>query len=193
MNKERIEAAVREILAAIGENPDRPGLVGTPDRIARMYAEIYRGYDPATRPRVMTFRNGADGINYDAMIVDKGKYYSCCEHHLMPFFGNYVFAYVPSPGGKIIGLSKIGRLVDWHAARLQVQERLVDDIVRDITEELSRDAQPPLGVALFMEGEHLCKTMRGAKKEGTMSCTCLTGIFKDDPQARAEFIRATQQ
>ena len=96
-----------------------------------------------------------------------------------------------TPAG--VDYEAFGRLIDWHAARLQVQERLVDDIVRDITEELSRDAEPPLGVALFMEGEHLCKTMRGAKKEGTMSCTCLTGIFKDDPQARAEFIRATQQ
>ena len=187
-----IEAAVRTILESIGENVYREGLRETPNRIARMYQEIFRGYDEDTKPRVATFDNGKDGIVYDNMVVDSGPFYSMCEHHMMPFFGRYVFAYIPSPKGKIIGLSKIGRLVDWHSARLQIQERLVADIVEDVIKILSDGAEPPLGVALYMEGEHLCKTMRGVKKPGKMSCTYLTGIFKTDPQARAEFINATK-
>lgn len=187
MNKERIEAAVRELLLAIGESPDRIGLMGTPDRIARMYGEIYRGYDPAQHPKITTFTNGEDGIHYDSMITDKGRYYSMCEHHMMPFFGRYVFAYIPHPQGRILGLSKIGRVVDYHAAKLQVQERLVSEIVTDIGAALGTES-PPLGIALFMEGEHLCKTMRGARKEGTMSCTYLTGVFKNNSDARREFL-----
>lgn len=192
VNKDRIEAAVRELLAAIGENPDRPGLVGTPDRVARMYRELFRGYDPTAKPKITTFDNGLDGIHYDNMVIDRGKYYSLCEHHIMPFFGRYVFAYIPNPNGKIIGLSKIGRVVDWCAARLQIQERLVADVVKEISEALGTE-NPPLGIALYMEGEHLCKTMRGAKKEGTMSCCHLTGIFREDGQARAEFLAACRE
>lgn len=182
-----IEKAVRDLLIGIGENPDRPGLIGTPDRVARMYREICRGYDKIQRPKVTTFENGADGILYDTMIIDSGKFYSLCEHHIMPFFGRYIFAYIPNPKGKILGLSKIARLVDYHAARLQIQERLVTDIVTDIEQVLGFEA-PPLGIALYMQGEHLCKTMRGVKKEGEMSCSCLKGIFREDAQVRAEFM-----
>lgn len=184
------EKLVRDLLIYIGENPDRPGLIGTPDRILRMWREIFRGYDPAQHPRITTFDNGKDGITYDNMIIDKGDFYSMCEHHMMPFFGKYVFAYIPNPKGKIIGLSKIGRVVDYHAAKLQIQERLVSEIVEDIADALGRE-NPPLGIALFMQGEHLCKTMRGPKKHGQMSCCVLAGIFKDEPQARAEFLNAT--
>ena len=187
MNKERIEGAVRIILKEIGEDPDRLGLIGTPDRVARMYQELFRGYDPKQHPKVTTFDNGADGICYDSMIVDSGKFYSLCEHHIMPFFGKYVFAYIPNPKGKILGLSKIGRVVDYHAAKLQIQERLVADIVADIAKCLGTE-RPPLGIALYMQGEHLCKTMRGVKKEGMMSCSYLTGIFRDDASTRAEFM-----
>lgn len=187
MNKERIEGAVRTILEEIGEDPDRLGLIGTPDRVARMYQELFRGYDPQQHPKVTTFDNGADGICYDSMIVDSGKFYSLCEHHIMPFFGKYVFAYIPNPKGKILGLSKIGRVVDYHAAKLQIQERLVADIVADIAKCLGTE-RPPLGIALYMQGEHLCKTMRGVKKEGMMSCSYLTGIFRDDASTRAEFM-----
>lgn len=191
IDKARIQQAVRIILEAIGENPDRAGLVGTPDRIARMYEEIYRGYQPEKHPKITTFQNGADGISYDTMITDKGDFYSICEHHLMPFFGRYVFAYIPHPKGKILGLSKIARVVDYHAAKLQIQERLVSDIVKDIEQALGEE-YPPLGIALFIEGEHLCKTMRGARKKGKMSCAFLTGVFKENPSARAEFIAATK-
>lgn len=191
-NKDHIEAAIREILFCIGEDPDRAGLVGTPDRVARMYQELFRGYDLGAKPKITTFDNGADGICYDNMIIDRGRYYSLCEHHIMPFFGRYVFAYIPNPKGKIIGLSKIARVVDWCSARLQIQERLVADIVREISDALGEE-NPPLGIALYMEGEHLCKTMRGAKKQGTMSCCHLTGIFKENVEARAEFLAATRE
>lgn len=186
-SKARAEQLIRELLSYIGEDPSRVGLLGTPDRIVRMWKEIFRGYDPSQHPKITTFDNGVDGIAYDNMIVDSGNYYSMCEHHAMPFFGKYVFAYIPNPKGKIIGLSKIGRVVDFHAAKLQIQERLVSDIVDDITAALGEE-YPPLGVALIMQGEHLCKTMRGARKPGKMSTCRLEGIFKDNPAARNEFL-----
>lgn len=134
------EQIIRSLLGYIGEDPNRPGLLGTPDRIIRMWREIFRGYDPAQHPKITTFDNGVDGLTYDNMVLDSGNYYSMCEHHMMPFFGKYVFAYIPNPKGKILGLSKIGRVVDYHSARLQVQERLVADIVEDITR--ARSLQP---------------------------------------------------
>ena len=105
----------------------------------------------------------------------------------MPFFGRYIFAYIPNPNGKILGLSKIARVVDYHAAKLQIQERLVSDVVQEIETALGADF-PPLGIALMMTGEHLCKTMRGAKKQGKMTTCKLTGIFKQDYAARNEFM-----
>lgn len=192
MNKQAIEDAIRVILYEIGEDPQRAGLLGTPDRIARMYKELFRGYTPEAYPKITTFYNGCDGITYDSMITDSGKFYSMCEHHMMPFFGRYVFAYIPHPKGKILGLSKIGRLIDYHSARLQIQERLVSDIVTDVEQILGTE-YPALGIALYMEGEHLCKTMRGPKKEGKMSCAYLTGIFKEDEATRAEFYAVTRQ
>lgn len=186
-SKARAEQLIRELLSYIGEDPSRIGLLGTPDRIVRMWKEIFRGYDPSQHPKITTFDNGVDGIAYDNMIVDSGNYYSMCEHHAMPFFGKYVFAYIPNPKGKIIGLSKIGRVVDFHAAKLQIQERLVSDIVNDIMTALGEE-YPPLGVALIMQGEHLCKTMRGARKPGKMSTCRLEGIFKDNQAARNEFL-----
>lgn len=183
------EQLIRSLLTYIGEDPARPGLVGTPDRIIRMWREIFRGYDPSQHPKITTFDNGIDGLTYDNMVIDTGNFYSMCEHHMMPFFGKYVFAYIPNPKGKILGLSKIGRVVDYHSARLQVQERLVADIVEDITNALGSD-NPPLGVALMMQGEHLCKTMRGVKKPGLMSACRLDGVFKENKAAREEFFAA---
>lgn len=186
------EELIRDLLRYIGEDPDRPGLKGTPDRIIRMWREIFRGYDPAQHPKVTTFDNGVDGLTYDNMVVDSGPFYSMCEHHMMPFFGKYVFAYIPNPKGKILGLSKIGRVVDYYAARLQVQERLVADIVADITKALGTE-YPPLGVALMMQGEHLCKTMRGVKKPGLMSACRLEGVFLKENAVRAEFFAAANK
>lgn len=187
-NTEDIESAVRVILTHIGENPDREGLIGTPERIVRMWKEIFRGYDLEQKPKITIFQNGADGIVYDNMVIDTGTFYSMCEHHAMPFFGRYWFAYIPHPQGKILGISKVGRVVDYCGARLQIQERLVHDIVAMIEDALSGD-YPPLGIALVMEGEHLCKTMRGVKKEGKMISSILNGALKDEPATRAEFMQ----
>lgn len=191
-NTENIESAVRSLLIAIGEDPDRTGLQGTPDRIARMFQEIFRGYDESKKPKITTFENGKDGIVYDNMVIDEGDFHSCCEHHMMPFFGRYWFAYIPNPNGKILGISKVGRVVDYCAARLQVQERLVFDIVEMLTDALGKE-NPPLGVALVMKGEHLCKTMRGAKKKGLMTSSYLTGAFKEDEAVRKEFLSFVNQ
>ena len=183
-----VEENITRILEYIGENPTREGLVGTPDRIIRMWGEIFRGYDKAQQPKITTFDNGKDGIVYDNMVVDEGDFHSVCEHHMMPFFGKYWFAYIPNPKGKILGISKIGRVVDFCAARMQIQERLVHDIVDMLTKALGED-NPPLGVALVMRGEHLCKTMRGVKKKGKMMSSYLVGAFKEDAQVRNEFMQ----
>lgn len=184
--KEQIENHIKGILSLIGEDVNREGLQGTPDRIARMYDEIFRGYDASQKPKITTFENGKDGITYENMIIDEGDFYSMCEHHMMPFFGRYWFAYIPNPKGRILGISKIGRVVDYCAAKLQIQERLVREIV-DILSNALNSEYPPLGVALVMEGEHLCKSMRGAKKKGKMKSSYLVGAFKDDAQLRNEF------
>ena len=176
-----------DLFEFIGENPGREGLKDTPDRMLRMFKEMFRGYDPEAKPVITTFRNGSDGIVYDDMVVDKGDFYSICEHHCRTFFGTYVFAYIPNPKGKILGLSKIGRVVDYCSSRLQIQERLVTEIVEMLAEALG-DENPPLGIALCMKGRHMCKESRGARKQGTMTSTCLTGIFKTDPLVRKEFL-----
>ena len=143
-----IEENIVRILEYIGENPLRTGLDGTPDRIRRMLGEICRGYDPAQKPKITVFPNGEDGLTYDNMVIDEGTYYSLCEHHMMPFFGKYWFAYIPNPKGKILGISKIGRVVDYCAAKLQVQERLTHEIVDMLAEALGRE----LGRELFCLG-----------------------------------------
>ena len=184
----QIEEDIRHILSFIGEDPDREGLKGTPDRIVRMWKEIFRGYDPEQKPKITVFDNGADGIAYDNMVIDEGDFYSMCEHHAMPFFGHYWFAYIPNPKGKILGISKVGRVVDYCAARLQIQERLVRDVV-DMLKEALGEEHPPLGIALVMQGEHLCKTMRGVKKKGKMTSSYLWGAFMNDARVRAEFMQ----
>ena len=188
MNKKKqIEKHITALLSLIGDNPERAGLQGTPDRIARMFTEIFRGYNAEQKPKITTFENGKDGLVYDNMVIDEGDFYSMCEHHMMPFFGKYWFAYIPNPKGKILGISKIGRVVDYCSAKLQIQERLVRDIVSMLADALGSE-NPPLGIALVMQGEHLCKTMRGAKKKGVMKSSYLTGIFKTDAQLRSEFL-----
>lgn len=189
MNKERVEELWRELLIEIGENPDREGLTGTPKRIAKMYTELFRGYDKTQLPKVTNFDNGKDGIVYDQMITDEGTFYSQCEHHVIPFFGTYNFAYIPNPKGKILGLSKVARVVDYFSAKLQIQERLVSDIVNYLWQELSKDGVEPLGMALIMRGEHLCKTMRGAKKKGQMTCSFMKGCFSTNVEnCKEEFL-----
>ncbi len=185
----RIESLIREILIEIGENPDREGLKGTPDRVRRMFKEIYRGYDPSQAPKITTFPNGTDGIPYDNMVIDHGDFYSQCEHHMKDFFGKYWFAYIPASKGRILGISKIGRVVDYCAAKLQVQERLTHDIVKMLKEALMKDGAPePLGIALVMKGRHMCKESRGSRKKGIMTTTVIEGAFRDDPIVREEFM-----
>lgn len=178
---EGIEAQIRNIIQYIGEDPKRPGLLETPARIARMYHEIFRGYDPAQKPKITTFDN-EDHV--DSIVFDCGDYYSMCEHHMLPFFGRYYFAYLPLPDAKILGISKVARVVGYCAARLQLQERLAQDIVAMLSDALDNQAG---GFAIVMKGTHLCKTMRGVKNNGKMSVSYFTGQFKTDTALRNEF------
>ena len=182
-----LERAIRTILAYIGEDPDREGLVGTPDRILRMYKEIFRGYDPKQVPKITTFSNDMQSTD---IVFDSGDYYSMCEHHMMPFFGKYYFAYIPDVNGRILGISKIARVVGYCAARLQLQERLARDVVKMLSDALDGQVQ---GMAIVMKGTHLCKTMRGVKNPGKMTVSHLSGIFKTSPEARAEFYKLIDQ
>lgn len=182
-NTEDIKSAIRALLIAIGENPDRDGLKGTPDRIVRMWKEIFRGYDPEQKPKITTFPN-EDGIS--DLVFDTGDYYSMCEHHILPFFGKYYFAYIPNPKGRILGISKVARVVGYCAARLQLQERLARDIVKMLSDALGGDA---LGFAIVMRGKHLCKTMRGVRNDGNMSVAHFTGLFDKNPALKTEFYK----
>lgn len=190
MNKEEEQQSlIYHILLEIGDNPNREGLIDTPRRVVRMWKEIFRGYNELQKPKISIFQNGSDGVIYDQMITDTGRFYSCCEHHMIPFFGNYWFAYIPSKNGGIIGLSKVARIIDFHCAKLQIQERLVHEIVEDLWQSLSKGFPEPLGMALVMKAEHLCKTMRGVKKKGQMTTTKLKGVFKTS-EVRQEFFNA---
>ena len=182
-NAKSIESAVRQLLIAIGEDPDRDGLKGTPDRIARMYCEIFRGYEPDKKPKITTFPNEE---RYTGMVFDSGDYYSMCEHHVLPFFGKYYFAYIPSETGRIIGISKVSRVVAYCAARLQLQERLAKNIVDMLSEAIDNNHG---GMAIVMKGTHLCKSMRGVRNAGPMTATYLSGSFMQDDKLRKEFYK----
>ena len=182
-NTENIESALKTILAYIGEDPEREGLKGTPDRIIRMWKEIFRGYDKSQKPKITTFSNDMHSTD---MVFDTGDYYSMCEHHMMPFFGKYYFAYIPKEDGRILGISKIARVVGYCAARLQLQERLARDVVEMLTDALGGYVD---GMAIVMRGTHLCKSMRGVKNQGMMTVAHLSGVFKEDEKARREFYK----
>ena len=181
-NSQDARLALRTLLTAIGEDPDREGLRDTPDRILRMWNEIFRGYDPGQKPRVTIFRNETKA---EEMVFDTGEYYSMCEHHMLPFFGNYYFAYLPSPEGYLLGISKVARVVGYCAARLQLQERLARDIVAMLDEALEGTAR---GFAIVLRGQHLCKSMRGVRSHGDMETSYFTGDFKSNPELRREFL-----
>ena len=183
IKREDAEKALQTLLSYIGEDPSREGLKGTPDRIIRMWGEIFRGYDPFKKPKITTFENDEHSTD---MVFDSGDYYSMCEHHVLPFFGKYYFAYVPSPDGRILGISKIARVVGYCAARLQLQERLAIDVVKMLDDALDGKV---LGFAIVMKGQHLCKTMRGVRNKGKMTVSHFTGIFKDDSEKRNEFYK----
>jgi GTP cyclohydrolase I len=174
-----VEEAVRQILQEIGEDPSRPGLLGTPDRVHRMYAELTAGYrvDP---DRLL---NGAiyDEAYSEMVVVKDIPFYSLCEHHLLPFFGTASVAYIPR--GKVVGLSKIPRIVETYARRLQVQERLTKQIAEFLDDRLH-----PQGVGVVIEATHLCAVMRGIRKPGTiMTTAAVLGLFRTRDRTRAEF------
>jgi len=175
----RIEAAVREILVEIGEDPDREGLRGTPERMHRMYYELTAGYhvDPDRLINRAIFE-----VGYSEMVVVKDiPFYSLCEHHLLPFFGSAHVAYVPD--GRVIGLSKIPRIVEMHGRRLQVQERMTQEIADFLMERLA-----PKGVGVVLEATHLCAAMRGVRKPGTvMTTAAVLGLFRRNDKTRSEF------
>ena len=176
---ERIEKAVREILIAIGEDPDRDGLARTPRRVAEMYAEIFSGlHEDPSRHLIVTFE-----ANHDEMVMVRDiPLYSQCEHHLAPFHGHAHVAYIPGEDGRITGLSKLARLVDGFAHRPQVQERLTTQIADAIVGVLQ-----PRGAFVMIEAEHLCMSMRGVRKPGALTVTsAVRGLFKDNPATRAE-------
>jgi len=175
----RLEKAVREILYAIGEDRDRDGLVRTPHRVAEMYAEICSGlHEDPSQHLIVTFE-----ANHDEMVLVRDiALYSLCEHHLAPFHGRAHVAYIPGDDGRITGLSKLGRLVDGFAKRPQVQERLTTQIADAIVEILQ-----PRGAFVMIEAEHLCMSMRGVRKPGTLTLTsAVRGLFKDSAATRAE-------
>jgi GTP cyclohydrolase I len=172
--------AVRDILQDIGEDPEREGLVKTPDRVARMFEEITAGY----RTDPVKLINGAlFDVDYkDLVLVKDIEFYSLCEHHMLPFFGRAHVAYIPN--GKVIGLSKIPRIVDMYARRLQVQERMTVQIANFLDEVLH-----PKGVAVVVEGSHMCAMMRGVKKSQTnMTTRTMLGAFDTDAGLRSEFL-----
>lgn len=180
MDKERIENAVREILLAIGEDPDREGLIETPRRVAQMYEEIFAGLGDDPKQYVKIF---SESDSDEVVIVRDIPLYSMCEHHLLPFSGKAHIAYIPSDG-KIIGLSKTARIVSSFAKRPQVQERLTSQIADFLNDELN-----PKGVAVLIEAEHLCMSMRGIRAAGAKTRTsALRGSIRKDPRTRAEVL-----
>ena len=174
---ERIAAAVREILAAVGENPDREGLKQTPMRVARMYAEVFAGLHESPRQHLKTFFSE----RYDELVVLRNvPFHSMCEHHLLPFAGDAHIAYLPD--GRIVGLSKLARVVEAYARRPQVQERMTNQIADLLMEEVHAK-----GVAVILKATHLCMTCRGVKKPGSLMVTsALRGTCKSDARTRAE-------
>jgi GTP cyclohydrolase I len=179
VNLARIRAAVREILLAVGEDPDREGLQETPDRVARMYAEVFSGLHRNPREHLQkTFTQ-----KYDEMVIERDiRFESMCEHHLLPFYGRAHVAYLPN--GKIVGLSKIARVVEALARRPQVQERMTEDLADLFMKELD-----PRGVGVILEASHSCMTIRGIRKPDSICVTsAMRGAFRDNQSTRAEMM-----
>jgi GTP cyclohydrolase I len=176
----RAAGLIRDLLINLGEDPNREGLVRTPERVARMYDELLAGYqmDAVTLVNEAIFESSYQ----DIVLVRDIEFYSLCEHHMLPFFGHAHVAYIPN--GKIIGLSKIPRLVDMYARRLQVQERMTEEIAHSLESILK-----PKGVAVVVEGAHMCAMMRGVKKSDTSMVTkAMLGVFRTDEKIRGELM-----
>jgi len=179
VNVEKIKKAVAEILSAVGEDVNRDGLIHTPERVAKMYVELLAGMQEDPKIHL----NRVFKENYDEIVLLRDiPFYSICEHHMMPFIGSAHVAYLPS--GMVLGVSKIARIVDCFARRLQVQERLTDQIADFLMNNLK-----PKGVAVVLEASHSCMTIRGIKKPGSIMVTSsLRGTFKKDPRSRNEIL-----
>jgi GTP cyclohydrolase I len=177
VNAELIKKAVLEILEAVGEDPNREGLKATPDRVARMYAELLSGMNEDPQVHIKS----AFAESYDEIVILRDiPFYSICEHHLMPFIGKAHVAYLPA--GNVLGVSKIARIVDCFSKRLQLQERLTAQIADSLMSGLK-----PMGVAVVLEASHSCMTIRGVKKPGSIMVTsAVRGTFKKDPRSRNE-------
>ena len=185
MNKNKIEKAVRQILEAIGEDPERKDLLETPRRVAQMYEEIFSGIkqDPEKELEVILEQK-----HHEIILLRGIPLYSVCEHHLLPFLGKVSIAYIPK-NGRVTGLSKLARVVDILARRPQVQERLTTQIAEIVMGKLK-----PLGVMVVIEAEHLCMSMRGVRKPGTMTVTsAVRGIFKENEKTRSEALALMRQ
>ncbi len=176
---ERAARAIRELLAALGEDPDRDGLLDTPSRVAAMYRELLAGfYEDPDHHLETTFSAGHD----EMVMVRDIPFASLCEHHMLPFIGHAHLAYIPNEDGRITGLSKLARLVDGYARQLQVQERLTTQVADALERALA-----PRGALVILEAEHLCMSMRGVHKPGTLTVTSsVRGLFRTDPATRAE-------
>lgn len=184
MDLKRIENAVREILEAIGEDPNRPGLVETPRRVAKMYKEICGGLERDVREDIKVFE---EEDSEEMILVGDIPFYSLCEHHLLPFIGKAYVVYIPK-NGRILGLSKVARIVDTVAKRPQLQERITSSIADIIMEEVQ-----PYGVCVVLQAEHLCMTMRGIKKPGSQTVTsALRGVCRTDARSRSEALDLIQ-
>ncbi len=185
VNQDKIKLAIASIIEAIGENPLREGIKDTPQRVAEMYAELFSGLDADPKAEmVVDFEEG-----YEEMVILRGiPFYAMCEHHLLPFYGIAHVGYIPSPGGRVVGVSKLARVVEICARRPQLQERMTQQIADAIFEALK-----PIGVAVVIQAEHLCMVMRGIKKPGTTVITSsVRGNFRSKVATRSEFLSLIQ-
>ncbi|MDO8136292.1 MAG: GTP cyclohydrolase I FolE [Candidatus Brocadiales bacterium] len=184
MDSDKIVKAVRLFLEGIGEDPGRPGLKETPERVASMCEEIFAGTGKEARDEIKVLRSE----NHDEIVLLKDiPFYSVCEHHILPFIGVAHVAYIPQ-GGRVTGISKLARVVELHAKKLQVQERFTTDVADSIMQALR-----PKGVMVVVQAEHLCMTMRGVKKPGSkVQTSVVRGIFRDNPATRAEAMALIQ-
>jgi GTP cyclohydrolase I len=185
INQKKIEKAIKQILEAIGEEVSRDGLKETPKRVAEMYADLFSGLHKDPAKELTTFKQS----EHEEMVIVKNiPFYSICEHHLVPFFGQAHIAYIPKKG-RVTGLSKLVRVLEGYAKRPQVQERLTSEVADSIMEKLD-----PHGVLIVIEAEHLCMSMRGVKKPGTLTITsAVRGVFRKDAKVRSEALALIKQ
>ena len=176
MDEERIKKLVRELLIEIGEDPTREGLARTPERIADAYREIFSGYDSNSELSVQFSEDS------EVVVVRDIQFYSMCEHHMLPFFGEVSIGYIPND--TIIGISKLARTVEYYSKSLNTQEYFTDNIANYLQDKLN-----PLGIGILVNGRHLCQEMRGVKKQGEMVTSCLKGNFLKDIKVKEEFIK----